>query len=192
MDKKDFSNDNFRPTAFEDRSQYRFQDYEPEVHQQSPAAFQQQQQMPQQNFIARFERAKDEKHLDQLSLGFKIYAGVNAVFSCFPFIHLFLGIMMVSGVMDNGKDAPPAFFGWFFIIFAAVFITIGWTISICNFYAGRFLKERRNYTFCFVMSCINCAFMPLGTVLGILGIIVLVRDSVKPLFQENSKQNQFG
>lgn len=184
MSNQDFSDKNFRPTAFEDRPQYRFEDYETTATQQFPANYQPN-QMPRDNFNSPSERAVDEKHLDQLSLGFKIYAGINALFSCFPFIHLFLGIMMVTGRMNDGANPPPAAFGWFFIVFAAVFIIIGWTFSICNFYAGKFLKDRRNYTFCFVMSCINCAMVPFGTVLGVFSIIVLVRDSVKNIFKEN-------
>jgi len=188
MSNQDFSDKNFRPAAFDERPQYRFEDYENEPTQQFPANYQPN-QMPRENFTAQFEHAKDEKHLDQLSLGFKVYAAVNALFSCIPFIHLFIGIMIVSGGMNGGKDAPPAFFGWFFIIFASVFILFGWTISACNFYAGRFLKERRNYMFCFVMSCINCAFMPFGTVLGVFSIIVLSRESVKEIFNKNPKEN---
>lgn len=184
MSNKNFPDDNYRPATFDERTQYRFEDYEPDARQQFPAAFHPN-QMPRENFNSQFERAKDEKHLDQLSLGFKIYAAINALFSCFPFIHLFLGIMMVTGRMNDGANPPPAAFGWFFIVFAAVFISVGWTYSICNFYAGRFLKERRSYTFCFVMSCINCAMAPFGTVLGVFGIIVLVRDSVKNIFKEN-------
>lgn len=185
MNNQNFSDENFRQTAFDERPQYRFEDYdENAAPQQFPASYRQN-QMPHENFSTQTESAKDEKHLDQLSLGFKVYAGVNALFSCFPFIHLFLGIMMVTGRMNEGANPPPADFGWFFIIFAVVFISIGWTFSICNFYAGKFLKERRNYTFCFVMSCINCAMAPFGTVLGVFGIIVLVRDSVKNIFKEN-------
>lgn len=189
MSNQDFSDKNFRPTAFDDRPQYRFEDYESAA-QQLPASYQPS-QVVRENFNSQFERAKDEKHLDQLSLGFKIYAAINALFSCIPFIHLFLGIMMVMGKMDDGKNAPPAAVGWFLIVFAAVFIIIGWAISICNFYAGKSLKERRNYTFCFVMSCINCAFMPLGTILGVFSIIVLVRDPVKNIFQQHEQDKPF-
>ena len=99
---------------------------------------------------------------------------------------------MLTGGMDDGKNAPPPFFGWFFIIFALVFILFWYALSACSFYAGKFLKERRNYTFCFVMSCINCAFMPFGTIVGVFGLVVLLRDSVKNLFQEKDQENQFG
>ena len=180
MNDENLSDEKFR-TGFDDRSRYRFEDYAPDAP-QYPVNYQPN-QMPRENFNANFERAKDEKQLDQLSLGFKIYAAINAAVACIPFIHLFIGIMIVSGGIGDGKDAPPAFFGWFFILVASLFIVVGWGISIANFCAGRYLKERRNYTFCFVMSCINCAFMPLGTLLGVFSIIVLVRDSVKDIFK---------
>jgi len=32
------------------------------------------------------------------------------------------------------------------------------------------------------MACIECLFMPFGTVLGVFTILVLVRESVKQLF----------
>ncbi len=36
--------------------------------------------------------------------------------------------------------------------------------------------------FCFVMGCVECLFMPFGTVLGAFTILVLNRQSVKGLF----------
>jgi len=38
--------------------------------------------------------------------------------------------------------------------------------------------------FCFVVACIECLFMPFGTVLGAFTIIVLMRPSVKNLFAQ--------
>ncbi|HEY8563387.1 MAG TPA: hypothetical protein VIL74_23615 [Pyrinomonadaceae bacterium] len=186
-----FSNENYRPPATDDRPRYRFEDYEDYDAAQPPATAYQTNYAPTRGATDQ-ERLKDEKHLDQLSLGFKIYAAVNALFSSFPIIHLVLGIAMVSGAMGGGRDAPPAFMGWFFIIVAAAFILFGYAVSICSFYAGRFIKERRNYTFCFVMSCISCMFMPLGTVLGIFSLIVLSRDPVKDIFKKNAEENPLG
>lgn len=125
---------------------------------------------------------KDLEHLRWLSIGFYVNAAITALFSCFPFVHLFIGIAMVSGKFEGDKNPPPPFFGWFFISFASVFILLGFALAICNFLAGKFLKQHSKYMFCFVLSCINCAFAPLGTVLGVFAIIVLVRDSVKALF----------
>ena len=57
--------------------------------------------------------------------------------------------------------------------------------------AGRNIARHRSYTYCFVVSCIICLFMPLGTILGVFSIIVLLRDSVKGIFNGQGYQ-QFG
>ena len=82
-------------------------------------------------------------------------------------------------------ELPPAIIGWMFVIFAAVFITIGWVFAAFVLTAGRFLAKRRHYMFCLVMGGVECIFMPFGTVLGVFTIIVLMRESVKQLFTAN-------
>lgn len=126
---------------------------------------------------------KDLEHLRWLSTGFYVYAGLSALFACIPFIHLFIGVAMVAGSFENEKNPPPQFIGWMFIGIAAIIILLGWASAVCTFLAGKYLKEQRNYTFCFVMSVVNCMFAPLGTVLGIFAIIVLLREPVKALFE---------
>jgi len=129
---------------------------------------------------------KDLEHLKWLSIGFYVYAGLTALFACFPIIHLVLGIAMITGQMDGGQNPPPPFFGWFFVGFASIFILVGWALAIASVFAGKYLKQQKNYTFIFVMAVISCMFAPLGTVLGIFTIIVLLRDSVKQLFEGRS------
>ncbi|HEY0458028.1 MAG TPA: hypothetical protein VGC97_02680 [Pyrinomonadaceae bacterium] len=133
---------------------------------------------------------KDLEHLKWLSTGFYVYAGLTALFACFPFIHLAIGIAIVTGQLDEGKNPPPAAFGWLFVGAASIFIVIGWAIAICSFLAGKYIKQQKNYTFIFVMGAVACMFAPLGTVLGVFTIIVLLRDSVKALFE--GQNNQFG
>jgi hypothetical protein len=133
---------------------------------------------------------KDLEHLKWLSIGFYVYAGLTALFACFPFIHLAIGIAIVTGQLDEGKNPPPAAFGWLFVGAASIFILIGWAIAICSFLAGKYIKQQKNYTFIFVMAAVACMFAPLGTVLGVFTIIVLLRDSVKALFE--GQNNQFG
>ena len=134
---------------------------------------------------------KDLEHLRWLSVSFYIYAGLTALFACIPFIHLFIGIAMVSGGFDQGENPPPQFFGWLFIGMASIFIVSGFALAVCNFLVGKFLKQQTKYTFCFVLAIVNCMFAPLGTVLGIFAIIVLVRDSVKALFNGGYNSSQF-
>jgi hypothetical protein len=122
-------------------------------------------------------------HLRLLSVFHYIVAGLAALFSLFPTIHLAVGIAMVSGVIKDAKDPfPLALMGWFFIVFASCFILCGLTFATCLFLAGRYLQKRKHYTFCLVMAGVACMFMPFGTVLGVFTIVVLVKEDVKAMF----------
>jgi hypothetical protein len=126
---------------------------------------------------------KDLEHLRWLSIGFYVYAGIIALFACLPFIHLFFGIAMLSGAFEGEKNPPPPIVGWMFIAVALIFILSGFALAICNLLAGNYLRRHTKHTFCFVIGVLNCMFMPLGTLLGVFTIIVLLRDSVKALFE---------
>ena len=41
--------------------------------------------------------SKDEEHLRYLLLGHNILAGITALFSCFPIIHIVVGLGMILG-----------------------------------------------------------------------------------------------
>jgi hypothetical protein len=127
---------------------------------------------------------QDEDHLRLLSIFHYVVAGLAGLFALFPVIHLVIGLMLIFAPQDfAGKGAPPpAIIGWLFVTMAAVFITLGWTFAGLVFTAGRFLARRKRYLYCLVMAAVECIFMPFGTVLGVLTIVVLMRESVKQLF----------
>jgi len=127
---------------------------------------------------------EDEKNLELLALFHYIVAGLTALFSCIFLIHVALGIAMLCGTFD-GKDAPPKFIAWFFIIFPSLFILTGWALAGCMVAAGRKLKRRASRTFCLVVAAIECMLMPFGTVLGVFTIVMLMKESVKQQFAAN-------
>jgi hypothetical protein len=85
--------------------------------------------------------------------------------------------------MGNQGGPPPAemFAGlkWFYAVFAAGLVGTG----VLNLLSGIYLRARRHRAFSFVVAGINCFYMPIGTALGIFTFIVLVRDSVRRLYQ---------
>lgn len=130
--------------------------------------------------------SKDEEHLRLLAIFHYVVAGVTAVFSMFPIIHLIIGLAIVSGnfgPVDN-QEFPPAVFGWVFVVIAAVFILGGLSLATAMALAGRSLQQRRRRVFCLVVAGLSCAMMPFGTVLGVFTIVVLMKDSVKQLFDK--------
>jgi hypothetical protein len=128
---------------------------------------------------------QDEEHIRLLSVFHYVCAGLAALFACFPFMYLIMGLVMLFSPESFGpaKTQPPAFVGLFLIFLGGVMILFGWAFAGCLAYAGRCLGQRKHYTFCFVMAALACMFMPFGTILGIFTIIVLLRPSVKLLFE---------
>ena len=126
----------------------------------------------------------DHEHLKLLSIFHYVVGGMAAFFACIPILHLVIGLIFIlaPGKFGQGSQQPPAFIGWFFVVFASIFILLGWTLAILILLAGRLIARRKHYTFCFVAACVECLFMPFGTVLGVFTILVLNRQSVKELF----------
>ena len=125
---------------------------------------------------------QDFEHLKLLSIFHYVVAGLVALFACFPLIHFFVGLGIVTGAFE---DAPgeAQLIGVFFMVFAGLFIMTGWAMAAAVLIAGRNLAQRTRYTYCLVIAGVECIFMPFGTVLGVFTIIVLMRESVKLLFQ---------
>jgi hypothetical protein len=127
---------------------------------------------------------QDEEHLRLLSIFHYVCAGFAALFGCIPFLYVIMGVVMVVSPESMGpaNNRPPAFIGIFLIFLGAVMMAFGWGLAACIAYAGRCLAQRRRHTFCLVVAGISCMFMPFGTILGVFSIIVLIRPSVKALF----------
>lgn len=131
---------------------------------------------------------RDEEHLKLLAIFHYVVGGLAALFALFPVLHLVMGLIFVASAPNapNQGGPSPQVFGWLFVAFSSVIITVGLLFSGLILATGRFLSQRRNYTFCLVMAGVECLFMPFGTILGVFTIVVLTRDSAKQLFGRNT------
>jgi hypothetical protein len=133
---------------------------------------------------------QDEDHLRLLSIFHYVVGGLAALFALFPIFHMLFGVFLILAPEKFGKgEAPPAFVGWFLVALAACFMIAGWTFATLIIVTGRFLARRKYYTFCFVMAAVECLFMPFGTVLAVFTLVVLLRESVKRMFEANRAQS---
>jgi hypothetical protein len=131
---------------------------------------------------------EDVGHLKLLSIFHYVVGGIAAFFACFPIIHLIIGIVMLAGGFEEASsngEFPAFLVGLMFVLLPGFIMLCGWALAVCLIIAGRQLAKKKHYTFCLVMACISCIFMPFGTVLGVFTIIVLMRPSVKELFAAN-------
>ncbi|MEX1024397.1 MAG: hypothetical protein WD226_04900 [Planctomycetota bacterium] len=136
------------------------------------------------------QELQDAEHLNYLAVGHYIVGALTGLVGCLPLIHVTIGGMMVSGRMggdSSGTLLEESLFGWFFIAIGGMIVLFTWAVAVAMLLAGRWLSARRNHTFCFVVACVECAFMPLGTILGVLSLLALLRPSVKALFQSSAE-----
>lgn len=128
---------------------------------------------------------QDREHLQLLAIFHYVVAGLAALLSFFPLFYSVLGWFLLYAAQHpgpNNQEPPPAFLGWIFIAVGTVFFLGGITMAICILIAGRCLSHRKAYSFALVMACIECLFVPFGTILGVFTIVALSRESVKGLF----------
>jgi hypothetical protein len=129
---------------------------------------------------------RDQEHLQLLSVFHYVVAGLAALFSFFPLLYTIIGTIFIfagrHGTAKAGEDLPPEFLGWIFAVIGSGLFLFGLAIAICILIAGRSLALHKRYSFAMAMACIECVFVPFGTILGVFTIVVLSRESVKELF----------
>ena len=130
--------------------------------------------------------SQDREHLQLLAIFHYVVAGLAALFSFFPLLYTTVGAVFIfaarHGTAKPGEDLPPEFLGWIFAVVGLLLFLLGIAMTICILLAGRCLARNQHYTFALVMACIECLFIPFGTILGIFTIIALLREPVKGLF----------
>ncbi len=129
---------------------------------------------------------QDKEHLRLLAIFHYVVAGLAALFCFFPLLYTTVGAIFIfaarHGTPKPGEELPPEFLGWIFVVLRLLLFLLGIAMAICILIAGRSLSSHKHYTFALVMACIECLFIPFGTILGVFTIIALSRESVKALF----------
>ena len=133
---------------------------------------------------------QDKDHLNLLSIFHYVVGGLVALFACIPIIHLTIGLLVLffgTRQVPADEKVPVMIISIIFIIIPLFIIFCGWVLAFLIIIAGRQLSKRQQYGFCLVMAAVECVFMPFGTILGVFTIIVLMRPSVKTLFEADTK-----
>jgi hypothetical protein len=129
---------------------------------------------------------RDTEQLNLLAIFHYVVGGLAALFSFFPLIYTVVGVIFIfaarHGTAKPGAELPPEFLGWIFAVLGSLLCVMGIAMAIFILIAGRSLALRKRYWFALVMACIECLFVPFGTILGVFTIVALSRESVKELF----------
>lgn len=137
--------------------------------------------------LMRDQRKTDADHLRLLSIFHYLGAGFAVLGLGFLALHyLFLHTLFENPDMwknQRGAVPPPK---EFFALFKWVYIILGvWLVvsGVLNVISGVFLGRRVHRTFSLVVGFINCIHIPFGTVLGAFTIVVLLRPSVREIYE---------
>lgn len=140
--------------------------------------------------LLRDQRKIDADHLKILSIFHFVGAGLAVIGIGFVFLHFILmhsvfeNPKMWEHAQQPGVPPPAEFFAFFKWIYLAGGV---WFMASCvvNVISGLCLRARKLRTFSLVVAGFNCMHLPLGTVLGVFTMIVLMRDSVRELYDAN-------
>jgi hypothetical protein len=129
-------------------------------------------------------QTEDVSQLRLLSIFHYVYAGLLFFGGFFGIIYVVMGIFFAAQAteLEPSNPAAPAAVGVMFAVIGLVVMIVVWAKAAFLVWAGRSLSSRTRYTLCFVVACISCIAFPMGTILGVLTLIVLNRPSVKSLF----------
>jgi len=126
---------------------------------------------------------EDANHVNLLGIFHYVLGGITLVFAFCPSLHLTLGIaMLMGGLEDEAGEAPPVIFGVIFTVIPVLLMITGWVLGGVMLYAAGCLRQHQRLTLCQVLAGTECIFMPFGTVLGVLTLIVLNRPQVRAAF----------
>ena len=135
----------------------------------------------------------DAEHLRLLPVFYWIMGGLSIFLSLYGLIYVAVGVLFALLPWDAtgpASEAPPAFMGWFFVLFGALFILAIGSFAAAQILAGVWIRKRKHRTACLVIAGFTCLSVPFGTALGVLTFIVLLRPSVTPLFAIGSPSAQ--
>jgi len=128
----------------------------------------------------------DNEHLNLLSL-FHLISGIfTLVYSVFMALYFgFITFIFNIGHKLDGanNDFPFEFMNVIMFVFTFVLL-IAIILGIAKIFCSKFIKQKTNRVFCIVISCIECFSFPYGTLLGVLSIMVLNRNSVKEIYND--------
>ncbi len=121
------------------------------------------------------------EQLRTLSIFHYVVGGLHALFGSFGLIHFFLGMSIIidPSLWASGAEAPPWWFGLLFALIGGGFVLFGWALGFVTILSGHYIARRKHRIFSIVIGAINCAMMPIGTVLGVFDILLLTKDETR-------------
>ncbi|NEO12052.1 MULTISPECIES: hypothetical protein [unclassified Moorena] len=141
-----------------------------------------------------------KKQLTLLSWTHYMFGGFFGFYSLFILmLYIPFGLFMIGATDSIPADLSGELSEWFklsrnvssdlpgylLVISGAILFILGEVFAFAIILSGYMLRKSKNYWFSFMIACLLCWFRPFGTLVGVLTIVVLSRQSVKKLYPFN-------
>ncbi|MEZ4388147.1 MAG: hypothetical protein R3D98_11325 [Candidatus Krumholzibacteriia bacterium] len=114
-----------------------------------------------------------------------VYAGLVILGSFIPILWLTLAGLWWPELTSelNSGEFPLLLTGTVGLSVAGFGVLVAWVWAAVLVVAGRSLVAARRHTYCLVVAAIACLSFPVGTLLGIVTLVVINRNDVRELFE---------
>jgi hypothetical protein len=134
----------------------------------------------------------DRDHIELLAVFHFVGAGlallaVGGVVAHYSIMHVVLEDPSVWS--KTHQPPPPEFIKTVLMIFYLIFGLWFLMSLVLNLLSGIFLRAGKYRTFSLIVAGLNCLHLPLGTVLGVFTIVVLLRNSVRELYEAETQRH---
>jgi hypothetical protein len=133
--------------------------------------------------------ARDREHLRVLAVFHFVLAGMLFIGIAFLFVHhQIMGAFFENPEFwknQNNPGPPPEFFHafiWLYVFLGFILVAA----TSLNILSGLCLYYRKYRMFSMAVGGLNCLQFPFGTALGVFTILVLMRDSVRAVYEGQS------
>jgi hypothetical protein len=138
----------------------------------------------------------DEEHLRLLALFHYFSGGLTIAFAAmFGFALAMMSFAFSMAAPPAAKCPPPDAcgpgvpfeppFGLFLALFGVVF-ALALSLGVLQIVSGRFLSSHKHRVFSLIVAIPGLLFIPHGTLLSVLTLLVLERPSVKRLYDREA------
>jgi hypothetical protein len=135
----------------------------------------------------------DEEHLRLLGLFHYIFGGIVLAYSALVLLYFVFFLFVFETIWHDypmntfsyQEELNPGFFKLLMIIGIFIFV-IMLVVGILELLSGKFIKAKKHRNFSYVIAIINLLSIPYGTILGIMTLTVLGKNSVKELYFRNT------
>jgi len=141
------------------------------------------------------QQVLDGEHLRLLTLFHYISGGLTVLASSMLTVHTaMMGYIAANADKflakfgDNANAVPAGIFIAIAVVLG-MFVILGITYGVAQIYSGHLISKGKHRSFSLVVAVPNLLFLPYGTVLGVMTLVVLNRESVKQRYLAQGEVN---